>query len=535
MKTMKQLVAGVALSCIWPVGRACRMMPCWVVPLLMAGLFACSLPPSVSAAPLWWDASSTTGLQAGNGGWNLTLDERHWCSRLIGNTNNYSRVSWGSNTVTLALNPQDAHTNFNGSDAVFLTSGTSDVVVSNNAGNVQVNSMTFAGSGYTVDGAMLTMIGPSITNTFDATINAPLAGTVGLTKTGTATLTLGGTNTYGGATTVNAGTLLVNGSIAVGSAVTVTSGATLGGTGIVNGTVTVNANGTLDPGLIASVGTLLISNNVTFNSGATNNVDISGANNDVIDLGSNATLTITSGAILDIGTLVSGNSYVIARNISGTISGTFKDTSGNVLNNGAQLPLQPGWYIHYVSSSPIGYIVINQTSTAVVLLQLQAVTLNGQVTVRWSTSSEAQTAGFDLYRLTDGQWTKLNTALIPAQGWPKGGIGASYSVADPGAQAGATYSYKLVERTTTGQSITYGPFDRTVTAFVMTPLEVTAAGVKVHWLSRAGEQYRVLKCTDLASGQYLPIAQNVAATPPENEYLDPVVSGAGFYRIELQP
>jgi len=163
------------------------------------------------------------------------------------------------------------------------------------------------------------------------------------------------------------------------------------------------------------------------------------------------------------------------------------------------------------------------------------VTLNGQVTVRWSTSSEAQTAGFDLYRLTDGQWAKLNTALIPAQGWPKGGIGASYSVADPGAQAGATYSYKLVERTTTGQSITYGPFDRTVSAFVMTPLEVTAAGVKVHWLSRAGEQYRVLKCTDLAGGQYLPIAQNVAATPPENEYLDPVVNGAGFYRIELQP
>ena len=55
----------------------------------------------------------------------------------------------------------------------------------------------------------------------------------GITKTGAGTLTLSNTNTYTGATTVNAGTLLVNGSQS-GSAVTVNSGAILGGT---NGTV----------------------------------------------------------------------------------------------------------------------------------------------------------------------------------------------------------------------------------------------------------------------------------------------------------
>ena len=54
-------------------------------------------------------------------------------------------------------------------------------------------------------------------------------------------------------------------------------------------------------------------------------------------------------------------------------------------------------------------------------------------------------------------------------------------------------------------------------------------------LSRTGEKYRVLKRTDLASGQYLPVATDIAATPPENEYVDPVVGNAGFYRIELQP
>ena len=254
-------------------------------------------------------------------------------------------------------------------------------------------------------------------------------------------------------------------------------------------------------------------------------MDISGANSDVIDLGGTATLTITSSAVLNIGTLVSGNTYVIARHISGTISGTFTLSPA----------LPAGWYIHYVNNSPNGYIIINESPTPVVVLQLQALTQNGQVTVRWSTSSEMNTAGFDLYRLTDGQWVKLNAALIPAQGWPNGGIGASYSVVDPGAQPGQTYSYKLVERTTDGQSIEYGPYERTVSEFAVKNFEMTPEGFKLRWLSRAGEKYRVLKCTDLRTGQYLPIAENLDATPPENEYVDPVTTGAAFYRIELQP
>jgi len=174
-------------------------------------------------------------------------------------------------------------------------------------------------------------------------------------------------------------------------------------------------------------------------------------------------------------------------------------------------------------------------ATPVVLLQLQAVTVNGQVTVRWSTSSETDTAGFDLYRLVDGQWLKLNDTLIPSQGWPNGGIGASYSVADPTAKPGETYTYKLVERTTDGQSIEYGPYDRTVSPFITTTFAMTPQGFKLKWLSRTGEKYRVLKRTDLRSGQYVPIAENLAATPPENEYVDPVATGAAFYRIELQP
>ncbi len=71
-------------------------------------------------------------------------------------------------------------------------------------------------------------------------------GNAGLIKTGIGTLTLSADNTYTGTTSINAGTLIVDGSIAT-SHVDVASGATLGGHGT-TGSVTVAAGGTLAPG-----------------------------------------------------------------------------------------------------------------------------------------------------------------------------------------------------------------------------------------------------------------------------------------------
>jgi autotransporter-associated beta strand protein len=73
-----------------------------------------------------------------------------------------------------------------------------------------------------------------------------------LVQNGSGTATVSGANTFTGSTTVNAGTLLVNGSIG-GSAVTVNGGGTLRGTGS-TGAVSVVSGGTLSPG--ASIGTL---------------------------------------------------------------------------------------------------------------------------------------------------------------------------------------------------------------------------------------------------------------------------------------
>jgi len=51
----------------------------------------------------------------------------------------------------------------------------------------------------------------------------------------------GSTNSYSGPTNVNAGTLLVNGTMTGGGAVTVAAGAVLGGAARSNGSVQVNA------------------------------------------------------------------------------------------------------------------------------------------------------------------------------------------------------------------------------------------------------------------------------------------------------
>jgi autotransporter-associated beta strand protein len=73
------------------------------------------------------------------------------------------------------------------------------------------------------------------------------------------TWTLSGSNSYSGPTTINNGTLLVNGILAGPGTNTVNAG-TLGGTGVILGPVT-TITGTLSPG--TSLGTLTISNNVT--------------------------------------------------------------------------------------------------------------------------------------------------------------------------------------------------------------------------------------------------------------------------------
>jgi autotransporter-associated beta strand protein len=94
----------------------------------------------------------------------------------------------------------------------------------------------------------------SFDGTYGDAISSSSLGSGSFVKRGSGTVTLKGTNTFTGATTVAAGTLAVDGSL--DGAVTVASGARLAGTGTLGGSVTVQTGGILAPG--ASIGTLTV-------------------------------------------------------------------------------------------------------------------------------------------------------------------------------------------------------------------------------------------------------------------------------------
>ncbi len=143
---------------------------------------------------------------------------------------------------------------------------------------ISVGGFQFDISGYNIQGNVITLSAPAgatpviDTGANSATISSTIAGSNGLTKTGSGALILTGANNYTGTTTINAGTLLVDNSSGSGtgnSGVLVTSNGVLGGTGLVGGSVNITGTGPLLGSALlggdgtAASGTLTLANNVT--------------------------------------------------------------------------------------------------------------------------------------------------------------------------------------------------------------------------------------------------------------------------------
>lgn len=148
--------------------------------------------------------------------------------------------------------------------------GTRNIKSLSGAGTVTNRATNSTTSTLVIDGGT----GTGRTN-FSGVVNDISTCSLALTKTGSTTQALSGDNTYVGATAVNGGTLLVNGThiqATAGGGYTVASGATLGGQGRIarNGTsgnaVSVAAGGTLAPG--DGIGTLTLDGGSLSGSGA---------------------------------------------------------------------------------------------------------------------------------------------------------------------------------------------------------------------------------------------------------------------------
>jgi fibronectin-binding autotransporter adhesin len=215
----------------------------------------------------------------------------------------------------------------------------------------------------------------------------------GLTKLGAGTLTLSAANTYIGNTAVNAGTLLVSGSLANGD-VNVGANGTLAGTGTVAGQVAVN--GTIAPGTTAATGKLTVLSNATISAIGTNAMKLNKASN------TNDVLSVT-------GTLTYGGTLSLT-NLSGTLAANdnFKlFSAGTYIGSFARLlPATPGsglaWNTNTLTTDGTLRIVtsVNTTRTNITFA------LNGnQLNLSWP----ADHIGWRLQAQTNSPGTGLGT------------------------------------------------------------------------------------------------------------------------------
>jgi len=196
-----------------------------------------------------------------------------------------------------------------------------------------------SGSQIRLHAANLT-VGDATSTTFDGV----LSGSAALIKGGAGTLTLTGANTYEGASVINQGALVVNGSIGAGG-VTVGSGAALAGRGTAGGAVV--SDGAVAPGDDGAIGALGLARYVQ-HGGATLNIRLAGAqapgaDYDHLSVGGDATLDGTLTVTLVNGYMPTTNDQFVVLQAGEGISGVFAVT--NLPSLGAGL----GWSMTYGS------------------------------------------------------------------------------------------------------------------------------------------------------------------------------------------
>lgn len=245
---------------------------------------------TISSGATFEAANSTTGIPAGitktisgsgtflrNGSGNLVIN---------GTSNSGFTGSWKATSGTFGFNSE---TSMGGANVTLDGGGI--FMNGNGVGISSSKTITLGAGGGFFDGS----------TAWTQTWSAKVTGTGGLTKRSGMLHILDGNNDYAGTTTVQAGTLRINGTHTGTGEINVDGGTRLEGTGSVAGAI--NVSGVLAPGAsIESFG----SGNVSFATGSTfaYELDSASINGDLLD--STGLLDIAAGTTLTLTELASG-------------------------------------------------------------------------------------------------------------------------------------------------------------------------------------------------------------------------------------
>jgi autotransporter-associated beta strand protein len=299
----------------------------------------------------------------------------------LGGNNTYTGATSISNNVTVRAGSSTALGN---NSAVTLQGTGSTLDLNNN--NLTIGSLASSVSSNVTLGNRTLTTGADNTSTSFAGVLAGSGG--GLTKTGTGTLTLTGSNTYTGVTTISSGNLSINATTAVGS----TSGINLADTTAI--IYTGSAAATLDraisvTGTTGSTGTIrndggaltlsgaLSKNGTTLTlAGGSNGITVSGAisgsnaNSDLIIDGGTTTLTNANNSYNGPTFIING--ATLNANTGGALPTT--TLSAVTINGSSTLALGANQSVASLSG----------TSGSTVNLNASTLTINGSATTTYS-------------------------------------------------------------------------------------------------------------------------------------------------------
>ncbi len=245
----------------------------------------------VSGAALVWDGDSEA--LSGNCRWSSPTNWAGDAPLLA-----CAHIEFGGSAGLVNTNDTTAYTTygnivFNATAGAFSLKGNA-FTLAGNVENDSVSAQTFYLS-MMLDWGSRTFTVPS--GMGDITMRGALlegGNTNGIVKAGPGTLTLAGTNTYLGNTTISGGTLNVMGKLASASTVSVARATVLTGTGTCAGSVTNSQGGTIAPGVANVAGGQLTVGSLLLGNGCTNSFEFSVTTNDTISVTNNSGLAVAA-------------------------------------------------------------------------------------------------------------------------------------------------------------------------------------------------------------------------------------------------